>query len=54
MKIAIIGTKGLPAKCGGVEKAVEKLSFEYIKQGHIVSVYSRFYSSQNKIKRFVY
>lgn len=54
MKIAIIGSKGLPATYGGVEKVVERLSAEYFKQGHDITVYSRFYYSQNKVRKFVY
>ncbi len=54
MKIAIIGSKGLPATYGGVEKVVERLSSEYVKMGHGVTVYSRFYYSQYKLNKFVY
>jgi len=54
MKIAFIGSKGIPASYGGVEKVVEQLSLECIKCGHNVTVYSRFYYSPNKIRRFIY
>lgn len=54
MKIAIIGTKGLPATIGGVERTIEKLAIEYVKQGHDVTVYSRFSYSKIKEKKFKY
>ncbi|MFZ1720454.1 MAG: glycosyltransferase family 4 protein [Candidatus Moraniibacteriota bacterium] len=41
MKIAFIGQKGIPAISGGVEKHVEKLAVELVKQGHEVSCYVR-------------
>lgn len=41
MKIAFIGQKGIPAKSGGVEKHVEKLSARLAALGHDVTVYVR-------------
>lgn len=41
MKIAFIGQKGIPAISGGVEKHVEKLAVELVKQGHEVTCYVR-------------
>jgi len=41
MKIAFIGQKGIPAISGGVEKHVDDLGCELVKQGHEVYVYAR-------------
>lgn len=54
MKIAIIGSKGLPATYGGVENVVENLSKNYVKLGHEVTVYSRRYYSNVDEKCFDY
>ena len=43
MKIAMIGSRGIPAKIGGVEKVVEDLSNQLVSRGHDVAVYSRDY-----------
>src|SRR5262245_5137090 len=48
MKIAIIGSKGLPAKSGGIERHVEELSLRLVKRGFDVSVYGRpWYTGRN-------
>lgn len=41
MRIAIIGSKGVPATYGGVERHVEELAKGLVKKGHDVTVYSR-------------
>jgi glycosyltransferase involved in cell wall biosynthesis len=41
LSIAMIGTRGIPAREGGVEVAVEALSQELAKRGHRVTVYGR-------------
>lgn len=41
MKIAIIGSKGIPASFGGVERHVEELAIGLVNKGHDVTVYSR-------------
>lgn len=41
MKVAFIGQKGIPAISGGVEKHVEKLAVELVRQGHEVTCYVR-------------
>ena len=41
MRIAIIGSKGIPARSGGIERHVEELSTRLVKQGFDVTVYSR-------------
>lgn len=37
----MIGQKGVPARAGGIERHVEELSAELVKQGHQVLVFSR-------------
>ncbi len=41
MRIAIIGSKGIPAKAGGIERHVEELAPRLAKRGFKVSVYTR-------------
>lgn len=41
MRIAIIGTKGMPARSGGIERHVEELSTRLAKDGFQVTVYTR-------------
>jgi len=41
MKIAIIGTRGVPARYGGFETIAEALSTGLVKKGHVVFVYCR-------------
>lgn len=41
MKIAIIGTRGIPAAYGGFETFAEELSWNLFKRGHFVTVYGR-------------
>jgi glycosyltransferase involved in cell wall biosynthesis len=41
MRIAMLGLRGIPAKSGGVEVAVENLSVELVKSGAEVTVYCR-------------
>ena len=40
LKIAIIGTRGIPNHYGGFEQATEFLSEGLMKRGHEVSVYN--------------
>jgi hypothetical protein len=40
MKIAILGTRGIPNRYGGFEQAAEVLSIEWKKLGHEVTVYN--------------
>jgi len=39
--IAVIGTKGIPARCGGFETAVDYISRGLVQRGHEVLVYNR-------------
>ena len=41
MNIAILGTRGIPARYGGFETFVEELSTRLFKRGHSVTVYCR-------------
>ena len=41
LKIALIGTRGIPAKYGGFETFAEEVSKEWVSLGHNVTVYSR-------------
>ena len=41
LKIAMIGSKGLPAKFGGVERHVEEIGKRLAARGHRVTVYGR-------------
>jgi glycosyltransferase involved in cell wall biosynthesis len=43
MKIAILGTKGIPATYGGIERHVEELAVRFVQMGHDVTVYCRPY-----------
>lgn len=42
MKIAIIGTRGVPARYGGFETAAEEISERLVQKGHKVTVYCRY------------
>lgn len=52
MRIAMIGQKGIPAIYGGVERHVEDLSRELVKQGHEVFVYARAWYSPLALKNY--
>src|SRR6202451_1910215 len=41
MKIAILGTRGIPANYGGFETFAEELSTRLVERGHQVTVYGR-------------
>jgi glycosyltransferase involved in cell wall biosynthesis len=41
MRIAMIGTRGVPARYGGFETAVEEIGRRLVEQGHEVTVYCR-------------
>lgn len=52
MKIAIIGTRGIPANYGGFETFAENLSTRLVQKGHEVTVYCR--ANNIRIKERVY
>jgi len=41
MRIAILGTRGIPARYGGFETFAEELSTRLVSRGHRVTVYCR-------------
>ncbi|MCB0340010.1 MAG: DUF1972 domain-containing protein, partial [Bdellovibrionales bacterium] len=41
LRIALLGTRGIPARYGGFETFAEQLSTRLVKRGHEVTVYSR-------------
>ena len=41
MKIAVLGTRGIPASYSGFETAVEQITSRLVERGHKVSVYCR-------------
>jgi glycosyltransferase involved in cell wall biosynthesis len=41
MKIALIGSKGIPTRSGGVERHVEELAIRFARLGHNTTVYGR-------------
>lgn len=41
MRIAILGTRGIPARYGGFETFAEELAWRLVKRGHSVTVYCR-------------
>jgi glycosyltransferase involved in cell wall biosynthesis len=51
MRIAMIGSRGMPANYGGVERAVEEISSRLASNGHRIVVYCRF-SNKKQEKRY--
>ncbi|HKC70038.1 MAG TPA: DUF1972 domain-containing protein, partial [Terriglobales bacterium] len=41
MRIAILGTRGIPARYGGFETLAEQLANRLAERGHLVTVYCR-------------
>lgn len=41
MRIAMIGTRGVPAAYGGFETAIEEIGQRLVEQGHAITVYGR-------------
>jgi len=54
MKIAIIGSKGIPVKYGGIQKVVERIATGLSNLGCDITVYSYYYYSDIKKKSFNY
>ena len=50
MKIAILGSRGFPARYGGVERAVEQIALGLTRRGHNVIIYSRASNIRNDDK----
>ncbi len=54
MKIAIIGSKGIPARSGGIERHVEELSSKFEDLGMEVFVYSRKWFTRTSDPVYIY
>ena len=52
MRIAILGTRGIPANYGGFETFAEKLSTRLVARGHNVTVYCRSHHVDREQKQF--
>jgi glycosyltransferase involved in cell wall biosynthesis len=52
MKIAILGTRGIPASYSGFETAVEQLASRLTARGHEVTVYCRPHVVDRKLKEY--
>lgn len=52
MKIAILGTRGIPANYGGFETFAQELSRRLVQRGHEVSVYCRNHYVRNECSDF--
>ncbi len=52
MKIAFIGQKGIPTKTGGVERQIEDLALNMVKNGHEVFVYARSSYNTEKLREW--
>lgn len=54
MRIAILGTRGVPARYGGFETLAEELGARLVRRGHSVSVCARRYFGQEPVAAFEY
>jgi len=52
MRIAILGTRGIPANYGGFETFAEELSRRLVKRGHDVTVYCRSHHVDRELKEY--
>jgi len=52
MKIAMLGTKGIPATWGGIERHVEEIATRLVAMGHDVTVYCRPHYTTTKEKYY--
>lgn len=52
MRIAILGTRGIPANYGGFETFAEQLSTRLVERGHEVLVYGRSHHVPKELKEF--
>lgn len=53
MKIALIGTRGVPANYGGFETCVEELGRRLVERGHLVTVYCRKSYHENRQSEYL-
>ena len=52
MRIALLGTRGIPANYGGFETFAEELSARLVKRGHQVTVYCRSHYAMEGLSEF--
>ena len=52
MRVAILGTRGIPASYSGFETAVEQISSRLVARGHEVAVYCRPHVVDRSIKQW--
>ena len=52
MRLAILGTRGIPARYGGFETLAEELSARLAARGHDVTVYTRTRYAQRRLARY--
>jgi 3-hydroxyisobutyrate dehydrogenase-like beta-hydroxyacid dehydrogenase len=52
MRIAIIGTRGIPANYGGFETFAEELSKRLVSRGHDVTVYCRSHYADRSLSEY--
>jgi len=52
MRLAILGTRGIPANYGGFETFAEELSKRLVRRGHQVTVYCRSHHVDGKLKEY--
>ncbi len=52
MKIAILGTRGIPANYGGFETFAEELSTRLAARGHSVTVYCRSHHTDRRVREY--
>ena len=52
LRIAMIGTRGVPARYGGFETAIEEVGRRLADRGHRVLVYSRNPDASTPLPRF--
>jgi glycosyltransferase involved in cell wall biosynthesis len=52
VKIAMLGTKGIPATWGGIERHVEEISTRLVRMGHDVTVYCRPHYTQTDLREY--
>lgn len=52
LRVAMIGTRGMPATYGGVERAVEELAARIAASGHEVTVYCRTPYSSSRVREY--
>ncbi len=52
LRLALLGTRGIPANYGGFETFAQELSTRLVKRGHFVTVYGRSHYVDPKLKDF--